>query len=69
MGAFSLLVAGAGFEPASSGYEPDEIPLLYPAMDLLYSTDFWIMQQLIHLLSKKPFKNWIYSDILQSIRY
>ncbi len=27
-------VAGPGFEPGSSGYEPDEIPLLYPAMCL-----------------------------------
>ena len=35
-GAFCLLVAGAGIEPASGGYEPPEVPLLYPAM--LYST-------------------------------
>lgn len=27
-------VAGPGFEPGSSGYEPDEIPLLYPAITL-----------------------------------
>lgn len=27
-----MIVAGPGFEPGSSGYEPDEIPLLYPAM-------------------------------------
>ncbi len=25
-------VAGAGIEPASGGYEPPEVPLLYPAM-------------------------------------
>lgn len=24
-------VAGSGVEPLSSGYEPDEIPFLYPA--------------------------------------
>gem|GEM_PF-4647898 len=24
-------VAGAGIEPASGGYEPPEVPLLYPA--------------------------------------
>ncbi len=29
------IVAGARFERASSGYEPDEIPLLHPAMDLI----------------------------------
>ncbi len=28
---FLLRVAGARIERASSGYEPDEIPLLYPA--------------------------------------
>ncbi len=26
------LVAGAGVEPASGGYEPPEVPFLYPAM-------------------------------------
>ena len=26
-----LMVAGTGFEPVSSGYEPDKEPLLYPA--------------------------------------
>jgi hypothetical protein len=31
-----LLVAGAGIEPASGGYEPPEVPLLYPAMYSLY---------------------------------
>ncbi len=25
------LVAGDGFEPPTSGYEPDDLPLLYPA--------------------------------------
>ncbi len=30
--AFALLVAGAGIEPASGGYEPPEVPLLYPAI-------------------------------------
>ncbi len=25
-------VAGAGIEPASGGYEPPEVPLLYPAI-------------------------------------
>ena len=32
---FLLRVAGAGIEPASGGYEPPEVPLLYPAMFLL----------------------------------
>lgn len=27
-----MFVAGARFERASSGYEPDEIPLLHPAV-------------------------------------
>ena len=27
-----MLVAGAGIEPASGGYEPPEVPLLYPAI-------------------------------------
>ena len=31
-GGFRFLVAGAGIEPASGGYEPPEVPLLYPAM-------------------------------------
>ncbi len=31
-GGFRLLVAGAGIEPASGGYEPPEVPLLYPAI-------------------------------------
>jgi hypothetical protein len=28
-------VAGAGIEPASGGYEPPEVPLLYPAISTL----------------------------------
>ena len=28
----TYLVAGPGIEPGSSGYEPDEVPLLYPAI-------------------------------------
>jgi hypothetical protein len=27
-----FIVAGSGIEPESQGYEPCEIPLLYPAM-------------------------------------
>jgi hypothetical protein len=27
-----LLVAGQGLEPRPPGYEPDELPLLYPAI-------------------------------------
>lgn len=27
-----LLVAGPGLEPGSGGYEPPEVPLLYPAI-------------------------------------
>jgi hypothetical protein len=30
----SLLVAGIGIEPMSRGYEPRELPLLYPAIFL-----------------------------------
>ena len=29
---FCLLVAGTGIEPVSRGYEPRELPLLYPAI-------------------------------------
>jgi hypothetical protein len=29
---FFMLVAGPGIEPGSGGYEPPEVPLLYPAM-------------------------------------
>ncbi len=28
-------VAGAGIEPASGGYEPPEVPLLYPAISCI----------------------------------
>ncbi len=28
-------VAGPGIEPGSGGYEPPEVPLLYPAVSLL----------------------------------
>ena len=31
---FLLLVAGTGIEPVSRGYEPRELPLLYPAIFL-----------------------------------
>lgn len=31
IGAAFLFVAGAGFEPAPSGYEPLEVPFLHPA--------------------------------------
>ncbi len=27
-----MLVAGPGIEPGSGGYEPPEVPLLYPAI-------------------------------------
>ena len=29
---FLVLVAGPGIEPGSGGYEPPEVPLLYPAI-------------------------------------
>ena len=29
---FCFLVAGTGIEPVSRGYEPRELPLLYPAI-------------------------------------
>ena len=29
---FSVCVAGPGIEPGSGGYEPPEVPLLYPAI-------------------------------------
>lgn len=35
---FSKRVAGAGIEPASGGYEPPEVPLLYPAIPIQYAT-------------------------------
>ena len=34
-----FLVAGPGFAPGSSGYEPDELLLLYPA-DMQHSMTF-----------------------------
>ena len=36
-GRFFILVAGPGLEPGSGGYEPPEVPLLYPAI-LYFST-------------------------------
>ncbi len=30
---FLFLVAGPGIEPGSGGYEPPEVPLLYPAIN------------------------------------
>lgn len=39
----SRIVAGSGFEPESSGYEPDEIPLLYPAMFYTLNTISYIV--------------------------
>lgn len=30
-GIFVIQVAGVGVEPTPSGYEPDEVPFLYPA--------------------------------------
>ncbi len=38
MSAIFYLVAGPGIEPGPSGYEPDEVPLLYPAILLLHLT-------------------------------
>jgi hypothetical protein len=35
---FLLRVAGPGIEPGSGGYEPPEVPLLYPAMYLFCCT-------------------------------
>ena len=32
--AFTFIVAGTGIEPVSRGYEPRELPLLYPAIFL-----------------------------------
>ena len=31
-----MLVAGSGFEPEPPGYEPGEVPFLYPAMSQDY---------------------------------
>ncbi len=33
----SVLVAGPGIEPGSGGYEPPEVPLLYPAIYLFFT--------------------------------
>ena len=33
MGGLLLFVAGPGLEPGSGGYEPPEVPLLYPARE------------------------------------
>ena len=33
-----FLVAGTGIEPVSRGYEPRELPLLYPAMCMPHDT-------------------------------
>ena len=33
---FLFLVAGTGIEPVSRGYEPRELPLLYPAICYYY---------------------------------
>lgn len=41
----TLRVAGARIERASSGYEPDEIPLLHPAIFISFSK---------HCLATKP---------------
>lgn len=35
--ALAFLVAGVGLEPTPSGYEPDELPLLHPAMSILFT--------------------------------
>lgn len=49
-----MLVAGAGFAPTSSGYEPDELLLLYPAIFwLLYSV--FIFLQKIYKFYVSPF--------------
>ncbi len=38
---FSFIVAESGFAPGSSGYEPDEILLLYPAInDIIHNLLF-----------------------------
>jgi hypothetical protein len=31
----NIIVAGSGIEPEPEGYEPSEIPLLYPAMPII----------------------------------
>ena len=37
---FLVLVAGTGIEPVSRGYEPRELPLLYPAIFILPRNTF-----------------------------
>ena len=46
---FSFLVAGPGIEPGSGGYEPPEVPLLYPAIYLLYTSAATDVQALLIL--------------------
>ncbi len=43
-----MFVAGPGLEPGSGGYEPPEVPLLYPAI-LLYSHHSSSLQDLYTL--------------------
>ena len=35
MGKLEFLVAGPGFEPGPSDYEPDEVPFLHPAIKFI----------------------------------
>ena len=44
-GSFCILVAGPGIEPGSGGYEPPEVPLLYPAICDRDSTVFDVYMQ------------------------
>ena len=37
--AFIYFVAGTGIEPVSGGYEPPEVPLLYPAIYSEHKTE------------------------------
>jgi len=41
---FSIFVAGPGIEPGSGGYEPPEVPLLYPAIILLLLYHLHVVQ-------------------------
>lgn len=53
----SVLVAGPGIEPGSGGYEPPEVPLLYPAMLFNFTSlerESWpllILTGSVHLVS------------------